>query len=122
MWVTNATIADVFVVWAKDDSGKMCAFLVEAGAPGLETRLITNKLSLRASLTGAVSLKNVKVSKSQRMPGVEGYSSVNSCVNQAKFEIAWGVMGAAEECFHVARQYALDRLVFKKPLATYQLP
>ncbi|MDE2486097.1 MAG: acyl-CoA dehydrogenase [Alphaproteobacteria bacterium] len=120
MWITNAPIADVALVWAKLD-GVIRGFLVERGAKGFETPKIQNKLSLRASVTGEISLSDVFVPEDMMLPGVSGLRGPFSCLNKARYGIAWGAMGAAEFCFHAARDYVGTRQVFGKPLAARQL-
>jgi glutaryl-CoA dehydrogenase len=120
MWITNAPIADVALVWAKLD-GVIRGFLVERGAAGFETSTIKNKLSLRASVTGEIALSDVFVLEDAILPGVSGLRGPFSCLNKARFGIAWGSMGAAEFCLHAARDYTQTRSVFGKPLAARQL-
>jgi len=123
MWISNAPIADVFVVWAKSDAhgGNIKGFVLDKGTPGLSTPKITNKASLRASITGEIVLENVEVGEDALLPNVEGLKGPFGCLNRARFGIAWGVMGAAEFCWHAALQYGLDRKQFNKPLAQTQL-
>ncbi|MFC3285146.1 acyl-CoA dehydrogenase [Litchfieldella rifensis] len=120
-WITNSPIADVFVIWAKDDEGVLRGFILEKGMKGLTAPKIEGKFSLRASLTGQIAMQDVEVSDDQRLPGVEGLKGPFSCLNRARFGIAWGSMGAAEACWHAARQYTLDRKQFGRPLAANQL-
>jgi len=120
MWITNAPLADVALVWAKLD-GIIRGFLVERGAGGFETPKIENKLSLRASVTGEIALSDVFVPEDAMLPNVQGLRGPFSCLNKARYGIAWGAMGAAEFCFHAARDYTLTRKVFGKPLAARQL-
>ena len=120
MWITNAPVCDVALVWAKLD-GVIRGFLVERGAAGFETPTIKNKLSLRASVTGEISLSDVKVKADAILPGVEGLRGPFSCLNKARYGIAWGAMGAAEFCLHASRDYVASRQVFGKPLAARQL-
>jgi glutaryl-CoA dehydrogenase len=120
MWITNAPICDVALVWAKLD-GEIRGFLVERGAAGFETPTIKNKLSLRASDTGEISLSDVAVSKDAILPGVSGLRGPFSCLNKARYGIAWGAMGAAEFCLHASREYVASRKVFGRPLAARQL-
>ncbi|MCG8671674.1 MAG: acyl-CoA dehydrogenase [Pseudomonadales bacterium] len=120
MWITNAPIADVLLVWAKLD-GKINGFLVERDAPGLTTPTIEGKLSLRASITGEIVLDEVFVPTTQRLPEASGLSGPFSCLNKARFGIAWGAMGAAETCWHSARNYVMDRTQFGSPLGSRQL-
>jgi glutaryl-CoA dehydrogenase len=123
MWISNAPIADVFVVWAKSDAhgGKIRGFVLEKGMKGLSAPKIGGKLSLRASITGEIVMKDVEVGEDALLPNVEGLKGPFGCLNRARYGIAWGVMGAAESCFHAARQYGLDRKQFGKPLAQTQI-
>ncbi|WP_170523718.1 acyl-CoA dehydrogenase [Ruegeria arenilitoris] len=123
MWISNAPIADVFVVWAKSDAhdGKIRGFVLENGAKGLSAPKIQNKLSLRASITGEIVMDGVEVDESALLPHVEGLKGPFGCLNRARYGISWGVMGAAECCWHAARQYGLDRKQFNRPLAQTQL-
>ena len=123
MWISNAPIADVFVVWAKSDAhdGKIRGFMLEKGMTGLSAPKIGGKLSLRASVTGEIVMDNVAVSEDALLPGVQGLKGPFGCLNRARYGIAWGVMGAAETCWHAARQYGLDRRQFGRPLAQTQL-
>ena len=120
MWITNSPICDVALVWAKLD-GTIRGFLVERGAAGFETPTIKNKLSLRASVTGEISLTDVFVAEDAILPGVSGLRGPFSCLNKARYGIAWGAMGAAEFCLHASRDYTKTRQVFGKPLAARQL-
>ncbi|KAJ2256602.1 hypothetical protein EV176_007062 [Coemansia sp. RSA 451] len=121
MWITNSPIADVFIVWAKlKTDGKIHGFILERGMPGLSTPAIDGKMALRASITGMILMDNVEVPK-QNMLNVEGLKGPFSCLNKARFGIAWGVLGAAENCLGIARNYALDRKQFGVPLARFQL-
>jgi glutaryl-CoA dehydrogenase len=121
MWITNSPIADVFVVWGKDEKGDIRGFILEKGMQGLTANKINGKLSLRASVTGDISLDNVRVPASNAFPTVKGLKGPFSCLNSARFGISWGVLGAAEFCFHRARQYVLERKQFGVPLASFQL-
>ena len=123
MWISNAPFADVFVVWAKSEAhgGKIKGFVLEKGMKGLSAPKIGGKLSLRASVTGEIVMKDVEVGEEVLLPNVEGLKGPFGCLNRARYGIAWGVMGAAEACFHAARQYGLDRKQFGKPLAQTQL-
>jgi glutaryl-CoA dehydrogenase len=123
MWISNAPIADVFVVWAKSEAhdGKIKGFVLEKGMAGLSAPKIAGKLSLRASITGEIVMNNVEVSEDALLPYVEGLKGPFGCLNRARYGIAWGVMGAAEFCMTAARQYGLDRKQFGKPLAQTQL-
>lgn len=107
MWITNSPIADVFVVWAKDDQGDIRGFILEKGMKGLGANKIKGKLSLKASITGDIVMENVRVPKENVFPTVKGLKGPFSCLNNARFGISWGVLGAAEFCFHQARQYVL---------------
>ena len=120
MWITNSPIADVAVVWAKLD-GAIRGFIVERGTPGFETPKIEGKMSLRASITGSITLSDCKVGENALMPDVKGLRGPFSCLNKARYGIAWGAMGAASFCWHAAREYALERIVFGKPIAATQL-
>jgi len=120
MWITNAPIADVAVVWAKLD-GAIRGFIVERGTKGFSTPKIEGKLSLRASITGEIVLENCVVPEENLLPNVKGLAGPFGCLNMARYGIAWGAMGAAEFCWHRARQYVLDRKQFGKPLAANQL-
>ncbi|MEO7010159.1 MAG: acyl-CoA dehydrogenase [Caldimonas sp.] len=120
-WITHAPIADLMIVWAKDDDGKVCGFILERGAKGLSTSKIEGKFSVRASPTGQIHMDDVFVPESQRLPGARGLAAPFACLNNARFAICWGAMGAAEFCWHAARQYALDRKQFGRPLAANQL-
>ncbi len=120
MWITNSPIADVAVVWAKLD-GRIRGFVVERGAKGFSTPKIEGKFSLRASLTGEIVLEDVFVPEANLLPNVEGLSGPFGCLNRARYGISWGAMGAAEFCWHAARQYTLDRKQFGRPLAANQL-
>ena len=123
MWISNAPIADVFVVWAKSEAhgGKIKGFVLEKGMKGLSAPKIGGKLSLRASITGEIVMKDVEVGEEALLPGVEGLKGPFGCLNRARYGISWGVLGAAEFCWHAARQYGLDRKQFGKPLAQTQL-
>jgi glutaryl-CoA dehydrogenase len=120
MWITNSPVADLALVWAKLD-GKIRGFLVERGMPGFSTPRIEGKFSLRASVTGEIVLQDVKVDDDALLPKAEGLGGPFSCLNRARFGIAWGAMGAAESCWHAARQYTLDRKQFGRPLAANQI-
>jgi glutaryl-CoA dehydrogenase len=121
LWITHAPIAHVFVIWARDDEGVIRGYIMERDAPGLSTRKIEGKFSVRASPTGEVVMDGVFVSEENRLPGVEGLKGPFGCLNNARFSICWGAMGAAEACWHAARQYVLDRKQFGRPLAANQL-
>ncbi|PRY68694.1 acyl-CoA dehydrogenase [Halomonas ventosae] len=120
-WITNSPIADVFVVWARDDEGVVNGFILEKGMQGLSAPKIEGKFSLRASITGQIAMQDVEVSDDQRLPGVTGLKGPFSCLNRARYGIAWGTMGAAEACWHAARDYTLERKQFGRPLAANQL-
>jgi len=120
-WITNSPIADVFVVWAKDDEGEIRGFILEKGMQGLSASKIEGKFSLRASETGQIAMEDVFVPDENAFPDIRGLKGPFGCLNRARFGIAWGVMGAAEFCWHAARQYTLDRQQFGRPLAATQL-
>ena len=122
-WISNSPIADVFVVWAKSDAhdGKIRGFVLEKGAKGLSAPKIGGKLSLRASITGEIVMDGVEVGEEALLPGVQGLKGPFGCLNRARYGISWGALGAAEFCWHAARQYGLDRTQFGKPLAQTQL-
>jgi glutaryl-CoA dehydrogenase len=120
-WISNSPIADVLLVWAKDDAGEIRGFLVDRGAKGLTTPKIEGKFSLRASITGMIMLDNVFVAEDAMLPKVKGLRGPFSCLNNARYGISWGALGAAEFCFHAARAYTLDRKMFGRPLAQTQL-
>lgn len=121
MWISNSPIADVFVVWAKTDDGEIRGFILEKGTTGLSAPKIEGKLALRASITGEIVMDEVFVSQEQLLPNVKGLKGPFGCLNNARYGIAWGALGAAENCWHTARQYTLDRKQFGKPLAANQL-
>ncbi|MCW3173909.1 acyl-CoA dehydrogenase [Shewanella subflava] len=120
MWITNSPIADVFVVWAKLD-GDIRGFVLEKGMKGLSAPKIEGKFSLRASITGEIVMDNVEVGEDALLPNVSGLKGPFGCLNKARYGIAWGALGAAEFCWHAARQYSLDRIQFNRPLAATQL-
>ena len=120
-WITNAPIADVFVVWVKDDAGVVRGFVLEKGMKGLSAPKIEGKFSLRASVTGEIVMDEVEVSESQLLPNVSGLKGPFGCLTRARYGIAWGAMGAAEFCWHAARNYTLARKQFGRPLAATQL-
>jgi glutaryl-CoA dehydrogenase len=120
-WITNSPIADVLVVWAKDDAGDIRGFLLERGMPGLTQPKIEGKFSLRASVTGMIMMQDVFVPAENQLPGVKGLRGPFSCLNNARYGIAWGALGAAEFCWHAAREYTLQRMMFGRPLAATQL-
>ena len=121
MWISNAPIADVFVVWAKDDEGVIRGFILEKGMKGLSAPKIEGKFSLRASITGEVVMDDVFVPDENYLPGAKGLAGPFGCLNNARYGIAWGVLGAAEYCWHGARNYTMERTQFGKPLAANQL-
>ena len=121
MWITNSPVADVFVVWAKDDEGIIRGFVLEKGMDGLSAPKIEGKFSLRASPTGEIVMDDVFVPDDNLLPNVKGLKGPFGCLNNARYGIAWGAMGAAEACWHIARQYTLDRIMFDRPLAANQL-
>ncbi|WGL16928.1 acyl-CoA dehydrogenase [Microbulbifer bruguierae] len=121
MWITNSPIADVFVVWAKDDEGDIRGFILDKGMEGLAAPKIEGKFSLRASITGEIVMDNVFVPEENRFPDTKGLGGPFGCLNRARYGISWGALGAAEFCWHAARQYGLDRKQFDKPLAQTQL-
>jgi glutaryl-CoA dehydrogenase len=121
MWITNSPIADVFVVWGKDDDGVIRGFILEKDMKGLTAPKIEGKFSLRASITGEIVMDNVFVPEENMLPGAKGLGGPFGCLNKARYGIAWGSMGAAEFCWHAARQYTLDREQFGRPLAANQL-
>src|SRR5687768_11703480 len=120
-WISNSPIADVFVVWAKDDSGEIRGFVLEKGMKGLSAPAIHGKVGLRASITGEVVMDNVFCPEENAFPDVRGLKGPFTCLNSARYGIAWGALGAAEDCWFRARQYVLDRKQFGKPLAANQL-
>jgi len=121
MWITNSPIADVFVVWAKDDEGAIRGFILDKGAKGLSAPPIHGKVGLRASITGEIVMDQVFCPEENAFPEVRGLKGPFTCLNSARYGIAWGALGAAEDCWHRARQYVLDRKQFGKPLAANQL-
>ncbi|MBI1328039.1 MAG: acyl-CoA dehydrogenase [Alphaproteobacteria bacterium] len=120
-WITNSPIADVFVVWAKDEQDEIVGVVLEKGMKGLSAPKIEGKFSLRASVTGGISMDEVELTPDHILPNAKGIKSPFMCLNKARYGISWGVMGAAENCWHIARQYTLDRVIFGKPLAATQL-
>jgi len=121
MWITNSPIADVFVVWAKTEDGVIRGFVLERGMKGLSAPKIEGKMSLRASITGEIVMDDVPVPEENLLPGAKGLGGPFGCLNKARYGIAWGALGAAEDCWHRARQYVLDRKQFGRPLAANQL-
>jgi glutaryl-CoA dehydrogenase len=120
-WITNSPIADVFVVWAKDDAGSIRGFILDKGMPGLSAPKIDGKFSLRASSTGMIAMDDVFVPDENYLPDAEGLAGPFGCLNKARYGIAWGALGAAEFCWHAARTYTLERTQFGRPLAATQL-
>ena len=120
-WISNAPIADVFVVWAKDDDNVIRGFILDKGMAGLSAPVIHGKVGLRAAITGEIVMDEVFVPSENLLPGVSGLKGPFTCLNAARYGIAWGALGAAEACWHTARQYTLDRKQFDKPLAANQL-
>ena len=121
MWITNGSIADVAVVWAKDEEGIIRGFLIEKGTKGFSSSDIHGKMSLRASITSELFMKDVRIPDSNRLPGIEGLKGPLSCLNQARYSIAWGAIGAAVDCYEVALNYSKERKQFSKPIAGFQL-
>ena len=121
MWISNSPIADVFVIWAKTDDDKIRGFILDKGMKGLSAPKIEGKLALRTSVTGEIVMEDVFVTEDQLLPGVEGLKGPFGCLNNARYGIAWGAMGAAESCWHSARDYTLERKQFGRPLAATQL-
>ena len=121
MWITNSPIADVFIVWAKDDAGEIRGFILEKGMKGLSAPKIEGKFSLRASITGEIVMDEVFVPEENAFPDIRGLKGPFGCLNKARYGIAWGAMGAAEFCWQAARQYTLDRKQFNRPLAATQI-
>ncbi|MDG1225098.1 MAG: acyl-CoA dehydrogenase [Burkholderiales bacterium] len=121
MWITNSPVADVLVVWAKDESQTIRGFILERGMPGLETPKINGKFSLRASITGEIVMADVFVPEENLLPNVKGLSGPFGCLNKARYGISWGALGAAEFCWVAARDYTLNRTQFRRPLAANQL-
>ena len=120
-WISNSPVADVFIVWAKDDGGIIKGFIIDRGIKGLSTPKIEGKLSLRATTTGQIILEDVFCSDEQILPNASGLNGPFECLNSARYGISWGVLGAAEFCLETSRQYALDRVMFGKPIAATQL-
>ena len=121
MWISNAPIADVFIIWAKDDDDIICGYILEKGMKGLSTPKIEGKFSLRASPTGEIVMDDVFIPAENKLPNARGLGGPFGCLNKARYGISWGALGAAEFCWHAARQYTLDRKQFGKPLAATQL-
>lgn len=120
-WISNSPVADVMIVWVKDDEGIIRGFIIERNSKGLSTPKIEGKLSLRASMTGQIVMEDVFCSEEQMLPNASGLSAPFACLNSARYGISWGALGAAEFCFETARQYSLDRMMFGKPIAATQL-
>ena len=120
-WITNAPLADVYLVWARDDDARVRGFLIDRGTPGLNSTAYEGKFSLRASATGDIVMENVSVPAAQMLPDAAGLAAPFDCLNRARYGISWGAMGAAEFCWHAARDYTLDRKQFGRPLAANQL-
>ena len=120
-WITNAPIADIFIIWALNDADEIQGFIIDKDTSGLSTSLIANKTSLKISPTGQIILNNVKIPKENILPKTQGWKSVFSCLNNARYGIAWGVMGAAQTAWLIAKDYSENRIMFKKPLASKQL-
>ena len=121
MWITNGSIADVAIIWAKDEKGVIRGFLLEQGMKGFTSSDIHGKLSLRSSITSELSMVDVRVPDSSRLPNIEGLKGPLSCLTQARYGIAWGMLGAAADCYNTALEYAKERKQFSKPIAAYQL-
>lgn len=121
MWITNSPVADVFIVWAKNDKGRIRGFILEKGMKGLSAPIMHGKLSLRASITGEILMEDVFVPEENLMPNGDGLAGPLGCLDNARYGIAWGALGAAEFCWHAARQYALDRKQFGNPIAANQM-
>lgn len=121
MWITNSSIADVFIVWAKNDKGRIRGYILEKGMKGLSAPVMHGKMSLRASITGEIIMDDVFVPAANELPNADGLAGPLGCLDSARYGIAWGALGAAEFCWHAARQYALDRKQFGNPIAANQL-
>jgi glutaryl-CoA dehydrogenase len=121
MWITNSPLADIAVVWAKNEKGRVHGLIVEKGMEGFSAPEIHNKWSLRASITGELVFDNVKVPKENLLPGIDGLKGPMSCLDSARFGIAWGAIGAAMDCYDSAKKYSLERIQFEKPIAAFQL-
>ena len=120
-WITNAPVADVFIIWAKDEQGVLRGFIARKGSKGLDTKVLQGKFALRASITGQIFMSDVFIPDDYVLPLAQSFKGPFSCLNMARYGIAWGAMGAAEFCWHAARQYTLDRTQFGSPLAAKQL-
>ena len=121
MWISNSPFADIFIIWAKDEQQEIRGFILEKGMPGLEAQVIEGKFSLRTSSTGEVSMDQVRVPEENMLPKAKGLKGPFSCLNSARYGIAWGALGSAEFCWHTAREYALNRIQFNRALASTQL-
>jgi glutaryl-CoA dehydrogenase len=121
MWITNSPIADVFIIWARNEAGRIRGFILEKGMPGLSAPVMHGKLSLRVSITGEILMEDVFVPNENALPHADGLSGPLGCLDNARYGISWGALGAAEFCWHAARQYALDRRQFGQPIAANQL-
>ncbi|EKD53712.1 MAG: hypothetical protein ACD_60C00160G0034 [uncultured bacterium] len=121
MWITNSPIADVFIVWAKNEAGRIRGFILEKNMPGLSAPIMHGKMSMRASITGEIVMDNVLVPAENELPNADGLKGPLGCLDNARYGIAWGVLGAAEFCWHASRRYVLDRAQFGRPLASNQL-
>lgn len=121
MWISNSPFADIFIIWAKDEQKDIRGFILEKGMPGLETQVIEGKFSLRTSSTGEVSMDQVRIPEENMLPKAKGLKGPFSCLNSARYGIAWGALGSAEFCWHTAREYALNRIQFNRALAATQL-
>jgi glutaryl-CoA dehydrogenase len=121
MWITNSPIADVFIVWAKNDSGRIRGFILEKNMSGLSAPVMHGKMSMRVSVTGEIVMENVEVPTENELPNADGLKAPLGCLDNARYGIAWGALGAAEYCWHAARQYVVDRKQFGRPLAANQL-
>jgi glutaryl-CoA dehydrogenase len=120
-WISNSPIADVFIVWGKDDDGEIAGFILEKGMDGLSAPKIEGKMALRAAPTGGIAMSDVEIPEENRLPKAAGIKSPFLCLNSARYGICWGVMGAAEACWHIARDYVMERKIFGKPLGAQQL-
>ncbi|WP_236975392.1 acyl-CoA dehydrogenase family protein [Membranihabitans maritimus] len=121
MWITNAPVADISIIWAKDTEGKVYGIILELSKKGVSVETIENKWSMRTSLTGTIYLDDVIIEPGEILPGARGLKAALKCLNKARYGIAWGVIGAAQDCYETARKYALERTQFGKPLAAFQL-
>jgi glutaryl-CoA dehydrogenase len=121
MWITNAPLADIAIVWAKNEQGRVKGVIVEKGMPGFTAPEIHNKWSLRASITGELVFDKVEIPEKNILPYTDGLSGPLSCLDSARYGIAWGAIGAAIDCYETARKYAMERIQFEKPIASFQL-